>query len=249
MEDNHDSRILDALNVLRNIFGEVCQSYKAEILSVLEVLVNDSAVVARGHGDLSPQLAPQSVRDLMERLNKKSTQIKKYLSRSEEEATGSEPIWKNEDPRVVDLQIGEKTANLAIKFRKGLSQRSLATEFDTWELNTYGSLRISGLVAEVPQARKCGHITAFLKAKPQFKDLTAIRTGIYHGIKLLVLERLFGRSTVSAVLLFVSRQFQRVKHEELTSLKMLLGSSKLITELVEGRAGWFDNCQKYYDST
>ena len=139
--------------------------------------------------------------------------------------------------------------HLAIKFRKGLSQRSLVTEFDTWELNTYGSSKLSGLVANARLARKCGYITAFLKAKPLFKDLPTTRTGINNGIKLLVLERLFGENTVSAVLLFVPRQSQMVKHEELTSLNMLLGSSKWITELVDGRADWFDKCQKYYDGT
>ena len=112
METTHDNRIFDAFDVLHNIFGEVCQSHKARILSVLEKLVSKSAVVAPGPGNLSSQSAPQTVRDLMKRLNTKSTEIKQYLSRSKEEAPGSEPIWKNEDPRVVDLQIGEKTADL-----------------------------------------------------------------------------------------------------------------------------------------
>jgi len=52
-----------------------------------------------------PLTPTKSILDLVEALHKESTQIKKYLSRPESEATGDGLKRMTEDPRVVDLQL------------------------------------------------------------------------------------------------------------------------------------------------
>jgi len=270
-------RVLEALNVLRNIPEEALQSYRNEILSVLQVLVgtNGCAVISQAQGDSSPPLTetngtpsvptdcrqnsregsesfpapPRSVFDVMKALDNKSTQIEEYLSRTEDKATGSEPNWINEDPRIVDLQIDGNHSSPETKFRKGLSQRSLAIEFDNWESKTYGRSRVRELVEDlsISHERRVGHIKEYIEANHQFKNQKSTRAGIEHGIKLLVFEQLLGKRVVSAVLIFTYRRFRMVKFEELACLKKAMERSEWVTGLTERKADWLDGCQNYYD--
>ncbi len=60
---------------------------------------------------------------LTQALNKDSTQIQKFLSRSELEAIENELEWIVENSRVVDLQLDESWSTSKIRFQKNLSQR------------------------------------------------------------------------------------------------------------------------------
>ena len=76
-------------------------------------------------------LPPQDLTlELIEALNKESTLISQYLTNSTFEAVKGASVWINEDPRVVDLQIDSNQSSPNTKFQKGLSQRSLATEYN-----------------------------------------------------------------------------------------------------------------------
>ncbi len=70
-----------------------------------------------------------SVLILTQALNKDSTQIQKFLSRSELEAIENELERIVENSRVVDLQLDESRSTSKTRFQKSLSQRFLADEY------------------------------------------------------------------------------------------------------------------------
>lgn len=203
-----------------------------------------------GH-ELSPT-PPISTLTLTQKLHKDSTQIKEYLSKSEIEATKDDLERITEDPRVVDLQLDRGQSSPKAKFRKALSQRSLAIEYIHWERKQYGSSRVSELAKNlsISQGRGGCHIMKYLERNNhRFKNQDVTRKGINHGIKLLVFEQLVGTMAISAILSFRYRLFRAVKFEDLPFLKTMLDDSEWVTELVGQKAGWFDGCQTQYDGT
>ena len=95
--------------------------------------------------------------------------------------------------------------------------------------------------------RTDGHIAEYLKVNPQFKDHRTTRTGIEHGIKLLVFEQLHGSTAVSGILFLQFSRFRRLKFRELARLKKLMTDAAWILALIT-QLSWFDDCQHQYDS-
>lgn len=98
--------------------------------------------------------------------------------------------------------------------------------------------------------RGLGHIKQYLKHNDhRFKNQQVTRTGIEHGIKMLVFESLLGKGAISAILSFKYRRFRAIKFEELVFLVTIVNQKKWIVELLEQKAEWFDGCQNQYDGT
>ncbi len=194
---------------------------------------------------------PKSISRLIEVLNKSSVQIKEFLSRSEFEDTSDELQRMIEDPRVVDLQLDKRRLSDKVRFRKGLSQRSLAIEYSQWEYCTYNSSRVSELAEDLSTAQEkaAGHIEEYVNFSNRFMNKQVTRTGIEHGIKMLVLERLLGKRAISAILSFKYTRFRVVKFEDLDCLVRGMNQTGWIMELVENKADWLDGCQSQYDGT
>ena len=105
-----------------------------------------------------------------------------FLLRFELKATLEDPQGMTEDPRVMDLQSGKGRVSLKVKFRRALSQRSLALEYSQWESRTHGSSRVTELADYASMSRRGGHIPDFLKRNThRFKDKKLIRGGIEYG--------------------------------------------------------------------
>lgn len=99
-------------------------------------------------------------------------------------------------PCVVDLRIDSGRSSLGTKFRKGLSQRSLAAEYNQWELDGYEFSGVDKLTRDqsLSGTRKGSQIDEPLdENKHRFHDVAATKTRIKHGIKLLTFERVWGR--------------------------------------------------------
>ena len=126
--------------------------------SISSIHLSSSPSSADGHP------LPNSISTLIEALNKSSVQIKDFLSRSEFEDTRDELERMIEDPRVVDLQLDKRRQSDKVRFRKGLSQRSLAIEYSQWENCTYKSSRVSELVEDLATAQEkaAGHIKEYI---------------------------------------------------------------------------------------
>lgn len=115
-------------------------------------------------------------------------------------------------------------------------------------MKTHETSRIQELVQDVTKSdeRSDGHIGEYLKVNPQFKDHRTTRTGIEHGIKLLVFEHLHENTAVSSILFLKYGRFRRVKFRELARLKKIMTDAAWIPALIK-QLSWFDDCQHQYD--
>ncbi|KAI3096024.1 hypothetical protein CBS147333_9660 [Penicillium roqueforti] len=181
---------------------------------------------------------------------KKSTKILDYLSPS-----GYNPIdggnfdWTEEDPRVVDLRLGSSpNQSFDVKFRRGLSQRSLATEYDGWEKENFHTSRIYDLAQDPSTSddRK-GHMEQFLEVNAhRFQDRNTTLHGLKHGIRLLVFESICGYAGVSSILMLVYSAFRSVKYLDFHPLKEYFKSSAWCS-LASEKSSWLVQCQERYD--
>ena len=210
---------------------------------------SNSSALAHNDASLAPRntsIQHEDTLGLIQALDKDKGLIQSYLSQSElSTIDGSQ--CRDEDPRVADLKIG--VSSFFTKFRKALTRRSLAKEYDRWQLQTYQTSRIEQLVAHLEEESKErgeGKIMKYIEAQFGVKEL---RDDILWGIRTLVFERLLGESGSSAILCFQSSKFRRFKLTELPFLVKGLRETEWIWELVQKRSSWLDSCQKYYDDS
>lgn len=196
-------------------------------------------------------VAPSSIENFVVKLDTELKKIQELLSQVSYKPATCEPIWTIDDPRVVDLQIaGGSQSSPTTKLRRGLSQRSLAAEFDDWERNTYGTSKVEARSSHpsVEPSRKLGHIAKFLDHnRDRFHNISAARAGIEHGIKLLICETLLGGVGLSAILVFQYTRFREIKFEELDGLKDAIKGADRVRKFAEEKADWFDHCQRDYN--
>ena len=228
----------------------------------LSLASNDAPDQRNPHAPNSPQqpylntpqslLLPSSVENVLTRLIKNLEKTEEFLSQPFYKAVRDEPLWVTDDPRITDIEVAGGSKKPAhTKFRRGLSQRSLAMEFDNWERSNSGTSRVCDRAANpsVKPSRKPVNIQSFLEAnKHRFKNLAAARDGIEYGIKLLVCEKLLGGTGFSALLIFQFDSFRSVKYPELKDLKKAIEKQKSIKNLARLKAGWLSDCQNKYNS-
>lgn len=88
---------------------------------------------------------------------KRSKEKRDYLSSPDcDPIDGSETFdWTEEDPRVIDLRLGSSpNPSFDVKFRRGLSQRSLAGEYNQWERETFNISRVIELSQKPSNIRR-----------------------------------------------------------------------------------------------
>ena len=200
---------------------------------------------------LLPPAPPSSTEKFVETTNEGLEKIEECLSQVCQKSLMSEPMWRNDDARLIDLQVaGDSNPSTNTKFRRGLSQRSLAFEFADWERKTHGTSILNERATNpmVEPSRKLGHITEFLNANThRFHNGVAARAGIEHGLKLLVSETLLGGIGYSAILIFRYGKFRAVKYAHFNDLKDAINKSESIKKLAEQKAEWFGQCQSIYN--
>ena len=192
-------------------------------------------------------VAPSPVKDFVSGLSNDLEKIKEYLSQISHEAIKGRQTWKEDDPRVVDLQMaGNSAVSPTLKFRRGLSQRSLAFEFKKWAKDKYGTSEATALVES--RSRKLGHVAEFLKInKDRFPNSAVARAGIEHGIKLLLCETLLRERGFSAIFCFRYTSLRSVKLKELFRLKDAIEEADAVKKLAQQQSNWLDHCQRDYD--
>ncbi|KAJ5988257.1 hypothetical protein N7481_003467 [Penicillium waksmanii] len=163
--------------------------------------------------------ADQGVQNVLSILSeeKVSKKLENYLSSPILDFTKSNELdWFEEDPRLVDIRLSSRPSPTShVNLRRGLSQRSLAVEYDEWEKNNFQTSRVIEL-AQHPASSKSrqSHINQFVEAnKHRFKDRNTALHGIKHGIRLLVFEKIYGCAGTSSVFFFIYGYFRSVKYE------------------------------------
>ncbi|KAL8765922.1 MAG: hypothetical protein Q9209_007165 [Squamulea sp. 1 TL-2023] len=237
--NNTVSELLKSVSRLSNSAMEPCRADAIEAFETLRQFVE------------GPR---PSISALITTLNLNSAEVKDFLRAEPDltQRTGFTDILllSNEDPRVFDLQVNKKSPD--VKFRKGLSQISLASAYSAWEeeQEKRRETTVDALVRE-PSAlekRKRLYIKEFLDSNTDlFKNQRVALDGIKHGIKCLVFQKLFGYNGVLAILGFVYHQFRSVNFEELQDLRDELVKISWVLELAKSKTIWYEGCQRTYE--
>lgn len=238
--NHHNHRLLSLLPNIHSLSSSEHSNFPAHSADNRECPLDDHSSSPHHKNTLA----------LIQALNKAQEKIRKYLSKSEITATEGKSSWTQEDPRIVDLQMGKKETSSNLKFRKVLSQRSLAEEYDRWELETYRTSRINQLVGDLSDSkeRADGHIKEYVDANThRFKNSDLAQHGIHCGIRLLVFERLLGEPGSSAILCFSFHRFRLIKFPELACLGQQVRETAWIWSLAKAKSDWLGRCQSYYD--
>ncbi|KAL9124677.1 MAG: hypothetical protein Q9217_006015, partial [Psora testacea] len=130
------SDISDALGVLLNASGAILRPYRTDLVAVFQKIDGST------NSDLSlptpvdaASLGP--VENFVKKLQKDLKKIKKLLLQAGDDACQNKRTWTTEDPRIVDIHLAGKKSLPENILRRGLSQRSLATEFNDWQSITH----------------------------------------------------------------------------------------------------------------
>ncbi|KAL9103211.1 MAG: hypothetical protein Q9163_001738 [Psora crenata] len=201
-------------------------------------------------GNEVPPAPSSSVMGLVNALDEESARIIEFFSQSVVEAIGDAPRQVVDDPRIADLQDRGRST-LTAKFRKCLSQRTVAIEYIQWELHVYGSSRVRKVVGYLLNDQKPGngHVKEYLERCYDDEHYPLRMSMITYGIKMLVFEQLVGAKPISAILCFKYNLFRMVKFEELDLLKEIFKSREWVMELLGQKIDWFQACQNQYDDT
>lgn len=218
-------------------FNKLCMLFSANAVSrPLTISVANKPPSAPPLGE---QIADgDSTSALLKSLTRQQEEIKDYLSLSEIEAIRER---KAEKPRTI--------ARSSVSFRNVLSDRSLAFEYEKWELAKFKTSKVAKLLKNLnhEQTSRNGHVSDFLGYHGDGKDKEAARKRVRLGIKLLVFERLCQKTVVSAVLSFACTNFRTLKFEELPLLKTMLVNLPWISRILNEKEHWYNQCQERYD--
>ncbi len=189
-----------------------------------------------------------------------------FLASLEAEAIGDIPT---DQSRIRDLV--NPARSLQINYRKGLSRRSLALEYEQWELARHRTSRVTDLLhylerkqtnrndnllqdpdqeqqKEMMKPRRNGKICSYVEElQRSFSDKGAAIKGIRNGIKMLVFERLSQKTVVSAVVSFAFVEFRDLSWEELPELKETLDNTSWISLILAEKESWYQRCFDEYD--
>ncbi|KAH7010965.1 hypothetical protein B0J12DRAFT_463168 [Macrophomina phaseolina] len=198
--------------------------------------------------DLKVGLPPHAV--LLHKLQEKYPQIEAFLEQASKAIT-KEPTWEEEDPRVLDIQTCDRrTVTKEHQFLRALGQRSLARDFERWELAKYEYSRVTELLDTLDSPESAsGHISEFVNETADINDKSVAKRGIAHGIKLFVVEILTGHCGISALLAFVFADFRDLKYSSYHDLVTLLANchDTRIYDLAKRMSKWSKLWQEIYD--
>ncbi|KAJ5901455.1 hypothetical protein N7495_001983 [Penicillium taxi] len=222
-------------------------------------LENDTQPENSEHNSTQPENSEHQVNHMIQKVlsalsHEKSNDILDFLSfpiRDFLENDNSD--WYGEDPRVVDLRLScHSKSTLDIRFRaklrRGLSQRSLAVEYDKWEKKTFSTSRITELSEDPASSNDHqGYIKKFIEAHaPLFKDKNTTLHGIKQGIRLLVFEKMYGAAGSSSIFIFTYGPFRSVKYKLYPNLKGLFERTSW-NKVARERTNWLIQYQALYD--
>ena len=193
---------------------------------------------------------PFNVYELIDGLNAISEKVTTAFRDQELVAAATIKIdRKTEDQRVLDIQMGiALDRDDIIRIRRTLAERNLAEEYRQWRIHKYQHDIIKDLIRNPRTKTREGTLDEFIKAhQGKFQDTRTVREGLNQGLKMLLLERLFTKPIISAILNFRHRDFQKVPRHELNDLCAAVQKSGWIMALVREHPGWLENCQAKYD--
>lgn len=230
MDADEDILLSDALRTIESLSDVVLHRHQVRIEGTLRRLNR------AGRG-----------KDLAHRMEKQVKKLSSYFNKSPVNAISKPTIWDKADARLSDVLRGTPTSPRD-KFRKGLGERSLASQFHHWELRTHGTSRLSRLAKNPDELIdvRSSRAPAFVQAV-DLPNEKYVLNAIQHGTKLLYFERLSKRRAHTPLLLFFSSHFRVMPYDQLPRLHLALRRSTIITSLTSNLDHWFEQCQSLYD--
>ncbi|OGM39215.1 hypothetical protein ABOM_012195 [Aspergillus bombycis] len=169
---------------------------------------------------------------------------------------------KNEDPRIVDVQIysGAKEKPEFMRFRRAMAIRSISLEYMQFQQDQIGFSRVDlqaielSSAADQTQQGTIDQFIAFNRSRAdifsrRIKDAQVAKMMIKDGTKMLVLERLYGHCGITAVLWLIP-SWTKLRYPDLpTFLELLCQNPEYhrIHATAEDLVDWYDECQTLYD--
>lgn len=218
----------------------------------------DDASSVHDERTLSHDLIPPNednqvaVDQLLGRLRDSLQRCDSFFSSQSRHGTLARGDWQGEDSRIVDLLFaGTAHRNSDVsKFRKCLAELSLAKDFDEWERATYNTSKLAALIQNPCIAIRDDHIQKFTEER-NFRNKDTASTGIRHGLRLMIIQKLTKTVGMAALLAFVPHSLSRLKKDEIVpfTTRLRYPSANEITDLASYWSGWFTNCIAAYEST
>lgn len=199
---------------------------------------------------------------------KKLPQIEEYLAKGPQCATGH-PEDQTQDIRFADINLAKQIRSDESQFRAYLALRSFAQSFDLWERRVYKVSRVNNLVQDPKKSQnKQGRVSKFVRLIGAL-DIKDGSDTLAKGIKILVLERLYGCVGISVMVFFQLSLFNRLKYPEVQDfLDLVQGKSNnewgdedgggdesreshptnKIMEVALSAADFVNHCQQIYES-
>ncbi|KAI9725783.1 MAG: hypothetical protein M1834_009741 [Cirrosporium novae-zelandiae] len=230
-----------------------------QVLLALHILSNASERTLQDIPNVRSTLAivqkkigiPQKV-DVVDRLfatfEKNLSYIEEYLKKDVTDAVGT-LVWLDEDPRIVEFCIEAKKASKSgtNKFRAHLGCRSLALEYEDWELEKYKTSRINRLVKKLSRANdRHGHVKEFLQWG-HFKHPVIAKDALNYGIKIIVVERLYKCRGISLLLAFSYTSYKSLRYDQVEKFLASLPNFANIDKLAKESSQFIKDCQLYYN--
>ncbi|KAL9041511.1 MAG: hypothetical protein Q9214_004086 [Letrouitia sp. 1 TL-2023] len=158
------------------------------------------------------------------------------------------------DVRVTDILVAggfKDSDDSLVQLRRGLSQRSLAFQFEDWELENNHSSTITERARDINHCNhREGRINDYLRAKgPSLagNHVKALSKALGHGIKLLVCEKILGGPGHSALLIFRYSQFRSLHYKDLPDLNNAVSEQQELKDIIQKGADWLPQWQIVYD--
>ncbi|KAE8386926.1 hypothetical protein BDV23DRAFT_162209, partial [Aspergillus alliaceus] len=257
--------ILPALNSIKNAHDEDILRNRQQTLQVLsrleEVIGEQRPRRSRVNGQKNPDDTFHICESKLRLIHKRLHSLQRYAGMSVEEAV-AKASHKNEDPRIVDVQIysGAKEKPESMRFRRVMAIRSISLEYMQFQQAQIGCSRVDMQAIELSSAAdqtQQGTIDQFIAYNRsredifsrRIKDAQTAKMMIKDGTKMLVLERLYGHCGITAVLWLIP-SWTKLRYPDLpTFLELLCQDPKycLIRATAEDLVDWYDKCQTLYD--
>lgn len=207
------------------------------------------AAVSRKFG--APRLQIGSAESVLRKIGTSLPDVEQYLTGEPARAVGELPL-ANQDPRLTDVEaVYKELPSDGAKFRAYLGLGSLTDQYDHWEWDTHHTSRIGRLVANPSKlnSQKARHVSDFVKHMG-YSSKTAYKA-VMRGIRLRVLERLYGCCGISAVLSFRPSVFDSLKYEDFRAFISLVkdggdSTGTKLMQLAQSVTNFVEKCQTVY---
>ena len=237
--ESHLQSIQNAINSVKQLPPRLRREHENEIRGLKDQIDSLLHVAESKH----------PVTEVLTGLNSSREEIYRYLNQNFKDAV-PDVDWKKVDFRILDIEVASGTKRLTPgkKFRRGLALRSLTLQYDKWEVQSYGTSRLSRLKSDIAKySDRDGLISKFIYAHNFGEDFSRVKNAIHEGTKTLVLEHLARTSGISPIMyLLLPRKLRPISYKSLPELITELNQSEWL-DLARDRHDWFQACVGRYD--